>query len=254
MVLQCGREEAVPHRGHLLADGDRRHHDHTPPRGDSDQAGLATFPFFGVDYAILDKTTGKEKTGNDVEGLLCVKFPWPGMARTVYGDHTRYLNTYMNPYPGYYFTGDGAKRDKDGYYFITGRVDDVLNIAGHRLGTAEIEACIAEHEQIAEAACVGMDDPIKGQAMFVYCVANSGVTLSKDLAKEIKKHVRETIGAFAVPKEILVVNAVPKTRSGKVMRRILRKIAAREYDNLGNLTTLANPDVVDEIITKRKAM
>lgn len=214
--------------------------------------GAATLPFFGIEFALLDKD-GNEIKGNDKEGILVVKGPWPGMARTVYANHERYLNTYMKPYPGYYFTGDGARRDADGMYWITGRIDDVVNVAGHRLGTAEIESCLATHDEVAEAACVGMPDEIKGEVIFAYCVPSKKDT-SQDFADTLRKLVRESIGPFAAPKKILIVPAVPKTRSGKVMRRILRKIASQEYEALGDVTTLANSDSVQEIIRLRKAL
>jgi len=224
----------------------------TPIPGCTDvKPGSATYPFFGIDFAILDKD-GKEVKGNPAEGVLCIKQPWPGMARTVYANHKRYLNTYMSFAKGYYFTGDGAKRDKDGMYWITGRVDDVVNVAGHRLGTAEIEACLAKHPNIAEAACIGIPDDIKGQAIFAYCVPQGEP--GKDFADSLKKLVRNSIGPFAAPKQYLVVPSVPKTRSGKVMRRILRKIASKEYEALGDVTTLANADVVQTIIKLRKEM
>merc|ERR1712117_291139 len=163
------------------------------------------------------------------------------MARTVYANHERYLNTYMKPYPGYYFTGDGAKRDKDGMYWITGRVDDVVNVSGHRLGTAEIESCLATHPNIAEAACIGIPDEVKGQAIFAYAIATATAKISDELKAEIKQNIRKKLGAFCTPKHIMVVKNVPKTRSGKIMRRILRKVACEEFDNLGDVTTLADP-------------
>jgi len=214
--------------------------------------GSATLPMFGIEPAIMDKD-GNEMEG-ECEGILVIKQPWPSCLRTVYGDHQRYLKTYMTAYPNCYFTGDGCRRDKDGYYWITGRVDDVLNISGHRLGTAEIESAIVEHPKIAEAACVGMPHAIKGQAMFAYVIPLEGVEMSDELAKGVRNLVREHIGAFAAPDEILLVDAVPKTRSGKIMRRILRKIACKEYESLGDISTLANSDAVQAIIDKRKAM
>jgi len=233
--------------------------------------GSATLPFFGIQPALLDKKTGKEiepmtkggdgGDGGDAKeaeemqsGILVIKRPWPGIARTVYGDHQRYLSVYMGNYPGYYETGDGAKRDKDGYYWITGRVDDVLNVAGHRLGSGEIENVVVEHPDIAEAACVGIPDELKGQAIFVYAIATASAQITDELKNEIKNNIRAKLGAFCTPKHILVVKNVPKTRSGKIMRRILRKVACRQFDNLGDVTTLADPSVVDEIIEKRKAL
>lgn len=226
----------------------------TPLPGCTDlKPGAATLPFFGIEFALMDKE-GNEIQGNDKSGILVVKKPWPGMARTVYANHTRYLNTYMAPYPGYYLTGDGARRDKDGLYWITGRIDDVVNVAGHRLGTAEIESCLATHPQVAEAACVSMPDDIKGEAIFAYCVPLDESKVGADFADTCRKVVRESIGPFAAPKKTLIVSGVPKTRSGKVMRRLLRKIAAGEYDRLGDVTTLANADIVQDIIKRRKAM
>jgi len=226
----------------------------TPIPGCTDlKAGSATLPFFGIEFALLDGKTGNEIKGNDKEGILCVKKPWPSMARTVYADHQRYLNTYMLGYKGYYFTGDGARRDKDGLYWITGRVDDVVNVSGHRLGTAEIEACLATHPEVAEAACVGIPDDVKGSALFVYCVPSSK-DVKPDFAKTLNSLVRNSIGAFAAPKKFLIVPEVPKTRSGKVMRRLLRKIGTEEYGSLGDVTTLSNADAVQEIIRLRKAM
>merc|ERR1719461_533538 len=222
------------------------------PCATATKPGSATLPFFGIEPAIMDKD-GKELEG-ECEGLLVIKQPWPSILRTVYGDHQRYLTTYMTAFKGCYYTGDGCKRDKDGYYWITGHVDDVLNISGHRLGTAEIESCIIEHKDIAEAACVGIPYEVKGQCMFAYVIPKEGVKMTDKLQKEIRMQVRENIGAFAAPDHILLVSGVPKTRSGKIMRRILRKIAEKEYDRLGDISTLADPDVVSAIIEKRKAM
>jgi len=226
----------------------------TPIPGCTDlKAGSATLPFFGVEFALLDAKSGNEILGNDKEGILVVKKPWPSMARTVYADHQRYLNTYMLPYKGYYFTGDGARRDKDGLYWITGRVDDVVNISGHRLGTAEIEACLATHPEVAEAACVGIPDDVRGMTLFAYCVPSTK-SVKADFPKTLNQLVRNSIGPFAAPKKILIVPAVPKTRSGKVMRRLLRKIGTEEYSSLGDVTTLSNSEAVEEIIRLRKAM
>ncbi|KAB8235860.1 acetate--CoA ligase [Aspergillus alliaceus] len=207
--------------------------------------GSATLPFFGVELAILDPVSGEELSGNSVEGVLVAKYPWPSMARTVWGAHQRYMDTYLNVYPGYYFTGDGAGRDKDGYYWIRGRVDDVVNVSGHRLSTAEIEAALLEHPKVSEAAVIGVADDLTGQAVNAFvalkpdCVVDDG---------ELTKHVRTTIGAFAAPRIIFVVVDLPKTRSGKIMRRILRKIVSGEDDSLGDTSTLSNPGVIDKII------
>lgn len=215
--------------------------------------GSATTPFFGIKPLLLDAQTGKIVEGNGVSGVLVMAQPWPSMARTVYGDHQRYLTTYMSQYPGYYFTGDGAIRDKDGFLWITGRVDDVLNVSGHRLGTAEIESALVTHESCVEAACVGIPHDIKGQAIFAYCILGQGVTETDELRTALRKQVRSVIGPFAQPQEVLIVPGVPKTRSGKIMRRILRKIACSEYDRLGDITTLADSAVVQKIIEKKKA-
>ncbi|KAK9762023.1 acetyl-coenzyme A synthetase 2 [Basidiobolus ranarum] len=214
--------------------------------------GSATLPFFGIDVAILDPHTGKELDGLDVTGVLAVRNPWPSMARTIYNDHQRYLNTYTRAYQGYYFTGDGATRDKDGYIWIRGRVDDVINVSGHRLSTAEIESALIAHESVAEAAGVAMNDELTGQAICCY------ITLKPDYAdkeeagmiKELVAAIRKHIGPFATPKKIYIVPDLPKTRSGKIMRRILRKIVAGEADTLGDLSTVADPGIVEVLIAK----
>lgn len=208
----------------------------------------AAFPFFGIDLAILDPSTGALIEGNDVEGVLCVKKPWPGMARSIYNDHSRFIRTYLTQYPGYYFTGDGARRDKDGYYFITGRVDDVLNVSGHRIGTAEVEAAIGEHQAIVESAVIGIPHDIKGQTMFAFLLVKEGFEGNPKLVTEIKTHVREQIGKFASVEHVVVVPGLPKTRSGKIMRRLLRKIGSRDTSNLGDISTLADSGVVDKIM------
>jgi len=208
----------------------------------------ATLPFPGIQPAILNGN-GKEISGNSVEGNLCIKYPWPGMARTVWGDHKRFKETYFSPYKGYYFTGDGVKRDEDGYYRILGRVDDVINVSGHRLGTAEIENAINEHPLVVESAVVGYPHKIKGQGIyaFVYCqeLSTGGI---EGIKTSVRKAVDKIIGPIARPDEIRLVDGLPKTRSGKIMRRILRKIASGETDNFGDTTTLLDPDVVQRII------
>jgi len=223
------------------------------PNASKLKPGSATRPFFGILPKLLDAKTGEEVVGNGKSGVLALQQPWPSMARTVYGDHQRYLTTYMKQYPGYYFTGDGAIRDKDGFIWITGRVDDVLNVSGHRLGTAEIESAIVEHKDCAEAACVGIPHDIKGQSIYAYAVLNSGVKDSPEIRKALRMQVRESIGPFAAPQTVLVVSGVPKTRSGKVMRRILRKIACGEYEAIGDVTTLEDSSVVKSIIEKKKS-
>ncbi len=211
--------------------------------------GSATLPFFGVEPALLD-SNGKEIEGPG-EGALVMKRPWPGMMRTVYGHHQRFKETYFAMYPGYYFTGDGARRDEDGYYWITGRIDDVINVSGHRLGTAEIESALVSHPAVAEAAVVGYPHEIKGQGIYAYVILKTGYTPSEELAKELKQHVRKEIGPIATPDKIQFVDGLPKTRSGKIMRRILRKIAEGKPDQIGDTTTLADPSVVQKIIDGR---
>jgi acetyl-CoA synthetase len=210
--------------------------------------GSASLPFFGIEPAIVDPTTGVEIEGNDVEGVLCFKQPWPSMARTVWGAHKRYMDTYLNVYKGYYFTGDGAGRDHDGYYWIRGRVDDVVNVSGHRLSTAEIEAALIEHPAVAEAAVVGVADELTGQAVNAFVAVKDGFDATDALRKEFVLQVRKSIGPFAAPKQVYAVPDLPKTRSGKIMRRILRKILAGEEDQLGDTSTLSDPSIVDKII------
>jgi acetyl-CoA synthetase len=212
--------------------------------------GSATRPFFGIQPVILDEH-GKELHGNGVKGRLCIKFPWPGQMRTVYGDHERFRKTYFADYPGYYFTGDAAIRDEDGYYWITGRVDDVLNVAGHRIGTAELESALVQSGIVAEAAVVGYPHEVKGTGIYAFCIPRAGVTSSDETVKTIKDAVRRVIGPFAQPDKIQLVAGLPKTRSGKIMRRILRKIAAGETESFGDITTLADPAVVEQIAAGR---
>lgn len=212
--------------------------------------GSATRPFFGVQPAIVDNE-GKELHG-ECEGNLVIKDSWPGQMRTVYGDHERFEQTYFSTYPGLYFTGDGAKRDADGYYWLTGRVDDVLNISGHRLGTAEIESCLVAHDAVAEAAVVGYPHDIKGQGIYVYVTPRVGIEPSAELTKTLRDWVREEISPIATPDLIQwAPTGLPKTRSGKIMRRILRKIAANEHDQLGDISTLADPSVVETLVNNR---
>ncbi len=211
--------------------------------------GSATLPFFGVVPEIVD-TEGKVLEGA-CEGNLCISRPWPGQMRTVYGDHERFKQTYFSTYKGKYFTGDGARRDEDGYYWITGRVDDVINVSGHRLGTAEVESALVLHEKVAEAAVVGYPHDIKGQGIYAYVTLMAGVEGSDELRKDLVKLVRKEIGPTASPDVIQWAPGLPKTRSGKIMRRILRKVAANEIGNLGDTTTLADPSVVDDLIENR---
>jgi acetyl-CoA synthetase len=215
--------------------------------------GSATLPFFGVQPVIVKPDTGEELKGNNVEGALCLKASWPGQARTIYKDHARFVETYFTHYPGLYFTGDGCRRDEDGYYWITGRIDDVLNVSGHRLGTAEIESALMEHDAVAEAAVVGMPHDIKGVGIYAYIILYQSYALSEELIESIKEVVRVKIGRFAAPDRIHITKGLPKTRSGKVMRRILRKIAATEYSGLGDISTLADPNVVEALVNEHKA-
>lgn len=210
--------------------------------------GSASLPFFGIEPAIIDPVSGEELHGNDVEGVLAFKQPWPSMARTVWGAHKRYMDTYLNVYKGYYFTGDGAARDHEGYYWIRGRVDDVVNVSGHRLSTAEIEAALIEHHAVGEAAVVGIHDELTGQAVNAFVSIKDGNEINDALRKDLIMQVRKSIGPFAAPKAIFCVPDLPKTRSGKIMRRILRKILAGEEDQLGDTSTLSDPSVVDKII------
>jgi len=222
----------------------------TPLPGATDlKPGSASKPFFGVQPAIVDEN-GKELEG-ECQGNLVMKHPWPGQMRSVYGDHKRFIETYFSQYPGMYFSGDGCKRDADGYYWITGRVDDVLNISGHRLGTAEVESALVLHAKVAEAAVVGYPHDIKGQGIYAYVTLMSGIETSDELKEELTKLVRKEIGPFAKPDIIQWAPGLPKTRSGKIMRRILRKVAENEIENLGDTSTLADPSVVDDIIANR---
>ena len=215
--------------------------------------GSATLPFFGIEPVLMD-ADGNEIAGNGVQGNLCIKRSWPSQARTVYGDHQRFVDTYFSAYKGYYFTGDGCRRDEDGYYWITGRVDDVLNVSGHRLGTAEVESALVAHDAVAEAAVVGFPHDIKGQGIFAYVIVTPDYEGKDDgeLEKLLQHQVREAIGPIAKPDHIMPVPGLPKTRSGKIMRRILRKIAADEFEALGDITTLADPSVVEKIIDRKK--
>ncbi len=207
---------------------------------------FATLPLPGVQPVLLNET-GEEIHGNDVQGNLCIRFPWPGMARTIYGDHNRFHQTYFSTYKNYYFTGDGCRRDEDGYYRITGRVDDVINVSGHRIGTGEVEDAIDEHSLVIETAVVGYPHDIKGQGLYAFVICTGTITDEESLRKEIGKIVAEKIGAFARPDKIQIVAGLPKTRSGKIMRRILRKIAEGDTSNLGDTTTLLDPAVVEQI-------
>jgi acetyl-CoA synthetase len=218
--------------------------------------GSATVPFFGIETAILDPVSGVELEGNNVEGVLVLRTPWPSIARTINQDHKRYLETYMQPYPGFFYTGDGAARDEHGYIWIKGRVDDVINVSGHRLSTAEIESALIVHKGVAETAVIGTADELTGQAVYAFVTLkpefNFDANDETGLNKELVLQVRKVIGPFAAPKKIFIVPDLPKTRSGKIMRRIMRKIVAGEGDQLGDLSTLAEPAVV-EVIKKKVA-
>ncbi|MDS0928159.1 acetate--CoA ligase [Rhodobacter capsulatus] len=213
--------------------------------------GSATNPFFGVKPVVLDPQTAVRIGEVECEGVLCISDSWPGQMRTVWGDHDRFQETYFGQYRGYYFTGDGCRRDKDGYYWITGRVDDVINVSGHRMGTAEVESALVAHPQVAEAAVVGYPHDIKGQGIYAYVTLMNGIEPSEDLRKDLVKWVRTEIGPIASPDLIQWAPGLPKTRSGKIMRRILRKIAENDYGALGDISTLADPGVVQELIDNR---
>jgi len=228
--------------GHLL----------TPlPGATTTKPGSATNPFFGIKPVILEPTSGDEITTTAAEGVLCIADSWPGQMRTVYGDHERFVKTYFSDYKGYYFTGDGCRRDEDGYYWITGRVDDVINVSGHRMGTAEVESALVAHAKVSEAAVVGYPHDIKGQGIYAYVTLMGGEEYTEELRKELSDWVRQEIGPIAKPDLIQWAPGLPKTRSGKIMRRILRKIAENDYGALGDTSTLAEPQVVDDLIENR---
>ena len=218
--------------------------------------GSATLPFFGINAAIIDPVNGQELTGNDVEGVLAIKSPWPSMARSVWNDHQRYMETYLKPYPGFYFTGDNAGRDHDGYYWIRGRADDVVNVSGHRLSTSEIEVALSEHPAVSECAAVGIADDLTGQAIIAFlALKNEEMEHPANpedlqlLRRELIMKVRGSIGPFASPKSVIIVEDLPRTRSGKIMRRVLRKISSNEAEELGDLSTLANPEIVPKLLS-----
>ncbi|SIO02463.1 acetate--CoA ligase [Vannielia litorea] len=221
------------------------------PGAHATKPGAAMKPFFGVQPVVLEPTTGKEIDETATEGVLAIKDSWPGQMRTVWGDHERFEKTYFSDYKGYYFSGDGCRRDADGDYWITGRVDDVINVSGHRMGTAEVESALVAHAKVAEAAVVGYPHSIKGQGIYCYVTLMNGVEPSEDLKKELRTWVRTEIGPIASPDLIQWAPGLPKTRSGKIMRRILRKIAENDYGALGDTSTLADPSVVDELIENR---
>ena len=221
------------------------------PGATATKPGSATTPFFGIKPVIIDPKTGQELIGNNVEGVLAFKDSWPSQIRTVYGDHERFIKTYFSDFKGYYFSGDGCKRDKDGYYWITGRVDDVLNVSGHRMGTAEIESALVAHPLVSESAVVGYPHKIKGQGIYAFVTLMVGKNSTPELTQELEAWVRKEIGPIAKPDYIQWSPNLPKTRSGKIMRRILRKIAENKYEDLGDTSTLADPSVVKNLIENR---
>ena len=221
------------------------------PGATNTKPGSCTLPFFGIQPAILEPTTGMELHDTEAEGVLCIKDSWPGQMRTVWGDHDRFISAYFSDYKGYYFTGDGCRRDADGYYWITGRVDDVINVSGHRMGTAEVESALVAHPKVTEAAVVGYPHAIKGQGIYCYVTLMSGDEPSDELRLELRNWVRKEIGPIASPDLIQWAPGLPKTRSGKIMRRILRKVAEDDFGALGDTSTLADPSVVDELIENR---
>jgi acetyl-CoA synthetase len=220
------------------------------PGATSTKPGSATKPFFGIKPVLVDNENNE--LNGPSEGNLCINISWPGQMRTVFGDHKRFIETYFSTFPGRYFSGDGCRRDEDGYFWITGRVDDVINVSGHRMGTAEVESALVAHPKVAEAAVVGYPHKIKGQGIYAYVTINLDVTPSDELLGELKKWVRKEIGPIATPDLIQFAPGLPKTRSGKIMRRILRKIAANEHNELGDTTTLADPSVVESLIENRQ--
>ena len=221
------------------------------PGATATKPGSATLPFFGVKPVVLDPQSGEENVDVETDGVLAIADSWPGQMRTIYGDHERFEKTYFADYKGYFFSGDGCRRDEDGYYWITGRVDDVINVSGHRMGTAEVESALVAHVDVAEAAVVGYPHDIKGQGIYAYVTLMNGVEPSDELRKDLEKWVRTEIGPIAKPDLIQWAPGLPKTRSGKIMRRILRKIAENDFDALGDTSTLADPSVVDELIENR---
>jgi len=221
------------------------------PGAHATKPGSAMKPFFGIEPVVLEPASGEIIEGNGVEGVLCIKDSWPGQMRTVWGDHERFMKTYFADYKGYYFTGDGCRRDEDGDYWITGRVDDVINVSGHRMGTAEVESALVAHPKVAESAVVGYPHDIKGQGIYCYVTLMSGEEPTEELRKELRAWVRSEIGPIASPDLIQWAPGLPKTRSGKIMRRILRKIAENDYGALGDTSTLAEPAVVDDLIENR---
>jgi acetyl-CoA synthetase len=249
LVLRSCRRQALPDRRYLVADRDGRHFDHADPRRDAAQTGFGDAALLRCRAVIVDGD-GKPLDGV-AEGNLCLARSWPGQMRTVYGDHNRFVETYFSTFKGLYFTGDGARRDADGFYWITGRVDDVINVAGHRLGTAEIESALVAHPKVAEAAVVGYPHDIKGQGIYAYVTLRADEQPNEALRAELVQWVRNEISAIAAPDLLQWAPSLPKTRSGKIMRRILRKIAEDQPSQLGDVSTLADPTVVDDLVGNR---
>ena len=219
-------------------------------KGTKQKPGMAMLPFLGINAVLLDEK-GNELMNRNSKGILCIKQPWPGMARTIYEDHNRYLATYLKPFRGYYFSGDGASRDQDGHFQITGRIDDVINVSGHRIGTAEVEEVLDDHPLVAESSVVGFPHEVLGEGIYAFLILmQHSDYIHEELIKELRKIVKSKISGFAVPQHFLIVPNLPKTRSGKIMRRILKKIADNKCDQLGDLTTLADPTVIDEIVKR----
>ena len=239
----------MPNSGYLVADRDRWHPISPLPGAIPIKPGSATVPFPGIEPAVLREDGSV--AGVNEGGYLVIKKPWPGLMRRVYGDPERFKNTYFVQYPGVYTVGDGARVDEDGYYWLMGRIDDVINVSGHRMGTAEVESALVSHSKVAEAAVVGMPHEIKGQGIYAFVTLNAGEEKADAFKKELVAHVRKEIGPIASPDKIQFADALPKTRSGKIMRRILTKIAAGDVNELGDTSTLADPSVVDDLVSKR---
>ncbi len=233
----------------MVADGDRQHTYYAAAGAHTIKPGSACKPFFGVDPVIL-RDDGSMCSVNE-GGKLCIRKPWPGMMRTMWGDHDRFIDTYFTMFPDLYFTGDGCRKDQDGDYWLMGRIDDVVNVSGHRIGTAEVESALVSHEKVAEAAVTPVPHDIKGQGLYAFVTLKEGVAETEELKKELLLHVRKEIGPIAVPEAIQFAHGLPKTRSGKIMRRILRKIAEGDTSNLGDITTLADPTVVESLVKGR---
>jgi acetyl-CoA synthetase len=243
VVSQFHRQGPLPDRRHLVADRNRRPFDHPYPRRHTLKPGSANRPFFGVEPVVLRDDASE--CGPNEGGKLCIKKPWPGIMRTTWGDHDRFINTYFSTYQNMYFTGDGCRVDADGDYWLMGRVDDVVNVSGHRIGTAEVESALVSHPESGRSRRRPMPHEIKGQALYAFVTLKDGIYESEELKKDLIQHVRKEIGAIAVPDKIQFAPGLPKTRSGKIMRRVLRKIAENQTDQIGDVSTLADPQVVE---------